>query len=777
MESHWRSHSGEHQSNQNDATEDGVKPLHRSFTTNVACSTLPTHVRWPREQRNGLERRDLPPSVLPEAQARILRWLGPFPDGLREAWDVPRELSLPGMAEGLGLVRSALHVPLNHLVENGLVVVRSAHVIGGGRRRRSVHHLTEEGRHALNSLEPLKQEPPPQGQWIGHRAPTGPAFGRASDVAAIQRLLEEHKAAALTGLAGVGKSTVARCVAEAWCANGGDVRWANVDAYAGLSDLATVLHGSTTFADDVSAAGWLEGCSSNDLLVLDGCEHMHALHAPHIWRAAAASDTGPSWLIVGRAPLESPAAVPRNVLNPLDEEAAKHILGDIENAEAVLSRLGGHPLALHLHRPGMALPGQGEGIEAFVNNAVLSSLSNDEQKAVEELALMPFAVPGDDLAQAESVADLDDRALLLWWTTGGLQVHTLVRHVVLDTMGEAAIQCAAQEGVEHWSNSTSGLAPLMLLHHRMLSGEDGMADAAGAVMAATTDGLGRLSALLSDALERVKEHEREALLGVAAEVAVRRGNVERARSHLDQMDAPDATALAGVLRLEGRGEEAEALLKDAMQASESLRPRMAMITARIEDRLPGQNEDISDVMDMVQALDPATLPHEVRRTAVVAKALLRYSLLVIDGRFDEATDLLADVGSTGALSSEELTDLRWRHAVANDALDSTLLGGLEHHLGERRDLRANALRMSLLERMVLEGHDMAAETAFKMHLPDAVDIGARRLQARLATCLGRLSTDVSRRAKLLHAAAMHRHAGSTRAAKALVDEAHAIRRG
>ena len=38
------------------------------------------------------------------------------------------------------------------------------------------------------------------------------------DVAAIQRLLEEHKAAALTGLAGVGKSTVARCVAEAWCA-------------------------------------------------------------------------------------------------------------------------------------------------------------------------------------------------------------------------------------------------------------------------------------------------------------------------------------------------------------------------------------------------------------------------------------------------------------------------------------------------------------------------------------------------------------------------------
>ena len=715
--------------------------------------------------------------MLPEAQARILRWLGPFADGLREAWDVPRELSLPGMAEGLGLVRSALHVPLNHLVESGLVTVRNAHVIGGGRRRRSVHHLTEEGRRALDALEPLEEQPAIAGQWIGHHAPAGPAFGRASDVAAIQRLLEEHKAAALTGLAGVGKSTVARCVAEAWCANGGDVRWANVDAYAALSDLASVLNGTVTFGDDASAAGWLEGCSSNDLIVLDGCEHIHAMHAPMIWKAAAGSDEGPSWLIVGRAPLESPESMHREVLDPLDDEAAKHILGDVDNAEAILARLGGHPLALQLHRPGMTLPEEGEGIEAFVTNAVLADLSKDERGAVEALALLPFAVPGDDLEQAEAVADLDERALLLWWATGGLQVHALVRHVVLETMGEAAIQRAARAGADHWSNSTSPLAPLMLMHHRVLTGEGGMGDAAGAVMAATSDGLGRLSALLSDALQHVQEHEREGLLGVAAEVAVRRGHVDRARAYLDEMNAPDATALAAVLRLEGRSEEAEALLMDAIRTSASLRPRMAMITARIEDRLPGQHMDVPEVMDMVQAIDPATLPLEVRRTAVVAKALLRFSLLVIDGRLDEATDLLADVDSTGALPSRDMTDLRWRHAIASDAVDATLLAGLEEHLGERRDLRADALRMSLLERMVLEGHDTATDTAAKVHLPAAEDIGTRRLRARHATCLARLATDASRRAKLLHAAAMHRHAGSTRAAKALVDEAHAIRGG
>ena len=715
--------------------------------------------------------------MLPEAQARILRWLGPFADGLREAWDVPRELSLPGMAEGLGLVRSALHVPLNHLVESGLVTMRNAHVIGGGRRRRSVHHLTEEGRRVLESLEPQDIKTAPEGRWIGHQAPVGPAFGRDADVAAVQRLLEEHMTVALTGLAGVGTSTVARCVAEAWCSNGGDVRWVNVDAYAGLSDLASVLSEATTFVDDASAAEWLEGCASTDLIVLDGCEHLHRLHAPQIWNVAAEVNEGPSWLIVGRAPLETPESVPRKVLDPLDDEAAKRILGEVENAEVILSRLGGHPLALHLHRPGMALPEMGEGIEAFVTEAVLADLSDDERNAVEALALLPFAVPGDDLAQAEAVADLDERALLRWWTTGGLQVHALVRHVVLETMDDASIQRAAQAGIDHWSTSTSGLAPLMLMHHRLLSGEDGLAEAAGTVLAASTNGIGRLSALLSDALERVRGDERESVLGVAAEVAVRRGHVKQAKAYLEEMHTPDPTAQAAVLRLEGRSEAAEEVLMDAIQTSGSLRPKMAIITARIEDRLPGQHMDVPEVMDMVQALDPTTLPLEVRRTAVVAKALLRFSLLVIDGRLDEATELLADVGSTGALSSDELTDLRWRHAIASDVLDSTLLAGLEHHLGARRDLRAIALKMSLLERMVLEGHDLSAETASNMHLPDSEDIGARRLRARHATCLGRLTTDVSRRAKLLHAAAMHRHAGSTRAAKALVDEAHAIRRG
>ena len=59
--------------------------------------------------------------MLSPSQARILRWLGKFSTALETAWDVPRDLSLPGLSESLGVVRSALHSPLNALSEMDLI--------------------------------------------------------------------------------------------------------------------------------------------------------------------------------------------------------------------------------------------------------------------------------------------------------------------------------------------------------------------------------------------------------------------------------------------------------------------------------------------------------------------------------------------------------------------------------------------------------------------------------------------------------------------------------
>ena len=67
--------------------------------------------------------------MLSPSMLRILRWLESYPSSLESAWDVPRSLSLEGIADGIGVVRSALHAPLNELLRKKLVVERKAHVI------------------------------------------------------------------------------------------------------------------------------------------------------------------------------------------------------------------------------------------------------------------------------------------------------------------------------------------------------------------------------------------------------------------------------------------------------------------------------------------------------------------------------------------------------------------------------------------------------------------------------------------------------------------------
>ena len=122
--------------------------------------------------------------MLPESQARILRLLARYPDELVEAWDVPRDLSLPGLSESLGLVRSALHEPLKALEGEGLVQTRTAHVIGGGSRKRTVIHLTSKGRQQASALVTT----------TGHSMEiesTDGLHGRESEIAQIESALTE----------------------------------------------------------------------------------------------------------------------------------------------------------------------------------------------------------------------------------------------------------------------------------------------------------------------------------------------------------------------------------------------------------------------------------------------------------------------------------------------------------------------------------------------------------------------------------------------------------
>ena len=135
-------------------------------------------------------------------EARILARLATFPSSLNSAWDVPRELCLPGLSEYLGVVRSALHAPLNELVKKKLITERKAHVIGGGSRRRKVYHITEAGRAECEGIEAPSAKK--VGELFGN--PPNQTLLRGRDL--LIQELKDKKKLILTGLPGIGKTSL-----------------------------------------------------------------------------------------------------------------------------------------------------------------------------------------------------------------------------------------------------------------------------------------------------------------------------------------------------------------------------------------------------------------------------------------------------------------------------------------------------------------------------------------------------------------------------------------
>ena len=144
----------------------------------------------------------LRPYMLAGTRARILRLLARYPEDLEEAWDVPRDLSLPGLAEGLGLVRSALHEPLKSLEKSGLIFTRSAHVIDGGSRRRNVVHITAKGRQQAELVAVEFGD-------VGIKVNDGEKLqGRTAELIALKAALKDDGFAIVTGMPGIGKTAL-----------------------------------------------------------------------------------------------------------------------------------------------------------------------------------------------------------------------------------------------------------------------------------------------------------------------------------------------------------------------------------------------------------------------------------------------------------------------------------------------------------------------------------------------------------------------------------------
>ena len=130
--------------------------------------------------------------MLSASMLRILRWLDDHPASLESAWDVPRSLSLEGIADGIGVVRSALFQPMSPR-RRGLIMTRQAHVIGAGRRKRKVVHITEHGRQAVHETgEDVAPRPSRQSSNLKGQIPEYTILhGRTDELAQLHETIEQ----------------------------------------------------------------------------------------------------------------------------------------------------------------------------------------------------------------------------------------------------------------------------------------------------------------------------------------------------------------------------------------------------------------------------------------------------------------------------------------------------------------------------------------------------------------------------------------------------------
>jgi len=696
--------------------------------------------------------------MLPESQARILRLLARYPDELVEAWDVPRELSLPGLSESLGLVRSALHEPLKALEDEGLVQTRTAHVIGGGSRKRNVIHLTSKGRQQASTLVTT----------AGHSMEiesTDGLHGRESELGQLESALVDG-AVVLTGMPGIGKTALLQALPS--------TRFVTLDA----SMDAQMLCASWLEIEDapIDFEAQMELLSAvSEILIADEVQDVHPRHQAGVHALLQGLIGSNAHVAIGmRAPCPFDNAI---TLSGIDAEAGHQLLGeavDSETAADVCEALDGHPLALHLWSPSDDLPEASDAVQSFVEETVLSRLSGDERGSLDSLSAEPRPV----LATHLDTIDIDplDNAALLRWPKGQVEVQHLIRNV--RRVAWDSPETIHRQAAERWSEIEDSEARWFEAYHRTMAGEDTtdfIVDNESDILAESASA----AALLDDVLHMLPDaHE---LRRMAAGLALERGESDIAADYLSDLPQPNHALLARLHRSQGdlaAAEEAESKAQSTASKADAARMHLSRLAGMLDDRLPNEKGDLNSVEKGLSAVNIGNLDDAHKRSAIVLIAMLRHRMAILRGDGDAATTVRNDLAEL-ADGSDPLID-RMSHLEALHLSDPDgakrleAEGAMRRLVGRTTDiLQRVSLGLALVEAQARSNPPGAATTLETLRdLPLPLDQAAgRRLDALLWYWHGELES-TNRLAYWREAILRFRRAECPRAARSLTAILH-----
>ena len=614
-------------------------------------------------------------------EARILARLVTFSSTLESAWDVPRDICLPGLSEHLGVVRSALHPPLNELIRKGMVTERKAHVIGGGSRKRKVYHITDLGRAECQDIEiPVKKS---IGELFGTPPIQSNLYGRVGLIGEIK----SNKKLILTGLPGIGKTSILKALADELVNEGMTVRFATMEAFKDITDIFSDWEFEFTSERAVLNA------SKNEVLILDELQEVSQRHLGRLEEFATKSEY---LIMASRAPLPISEGFDIIEVPPLEISEATKLLPDhLDNKEVIAERLGGHPLAIQMHDEKSALPESGTDLQEWVKDVVLSSLE-EEIKTLDELSLLPIPVPPQYLQHEQYLVELDDYALLRWFSSG-VELHHLVRNVRSTMLTKDDHASAAN----YWAQLEGDLARLVEMHHVLNSEgniESSLIRNAESLMVRSSAGL---ATLIGDAIYR---HPSPKLHRIAAMVAIERGEDEIASEHLLNCNAPDLEYSTSILK----GEVSVELPQDA-----DARFLLSEAARRLDDKLPGKPVD-ETVLDLLDKVELKELNEEMRKVILVAIAHVKHAYYISKENWKEASHIRENLEYLSHENDPQLVAMRLRSEIAQAVGSSPSFDKLVEKVFSRNGLRATMLQLSLIERC---DNERAKSLLGKIELP------------------------------------------------------------
>jgi energy-coupling factor transporter ATP-binding protein EcfA2 len=576
-------------------------------------------------------------NVLSSSMLRILRWLESHPSSLESAWDVPRSLSLEGIADGIGVVRSALFQPMSALEEKGLLFTRQAHVLGGGRRKRKVTHITEQGRAFVleNSDEKVlsRQDSPPK---IFGQAPTLTSlFGREKETKILLKHLNSGKQIHIRGLPGIGKSTLARSLAELVAKEGQEVRWAGIDAYTDVSMLMQRFGFETEALLDVSAYVSLFINQPETILIIDDIQAVSDRHKDAFTQFfSSLGEMNIPTILIGREPQPFTTEGPVLSLGPLEPKQAIQLLGeemDVEKRIEIAERLGGHPLAILMYDDSTPLPEESDDVRTYVEHVVLGEVSVDVHNAMPPFLMLPFPVPAERMAIPDDVSLLDEHALLRWIPNDlSMEMQHLVRNVCRSNLSDDELDKLHLESIKHWSQYSDSFSSIAEFHHRIQRGEQDI----GSVLSQQATVLmhersGSFATLLDEAI--VLQPENIELIGLATQHALNRAELDIAKEYLSKAenDSKLDHLRLQIAHFEGKKGTIESF-EESYQAlenpNEKLRLQLSVLSRALDD-LVGENtaEQLNLLERMMLDIVPPEEP-SVRQIVLTSIVVMKHSI-------------------------------------------------------------------------------------------------------------------------------------------------------